>query len=430
MGRPNRPYWHADSRCFRCVIAGQWHYFPKSIGRDDRPQIDGIPKAVWDHLETVKAERNRRRVNLADPTFDALVEVYVAHLERQRDAGEFSANAFRSTGTQLAKFQDFAPAGSRPTGELLARDLDPDEHLGPFVAWMKAEGYSDHYIANCVKSVQACLNWSARVVKDREPRQLIAVNPLAGVRPVRPSKESDRYVDPAAVRVFLRWAWKRAKYGPKRTFTRGGKTRELGARKGESIRRRFDLIFVRLLWFLFLTGARPGEACGAEWEFVDWRRDLLVLDEWKNAKKTGKKREIHMTPDVRRLLRRLERLPDRHPDFIFTHALGRGYADKASPLHGWPWDSSALAKKVRDWRKEAKAAGLPVVTEGAGRLVAYILRHTYISEGLMAGFSEAEIANLTGTSAQMVAETYGHIQREHAARRARELGQRLKKGQG
>lgn len=429
MGRPNRPVWHTRNGQFRCMISGKPVYFPKTIGKRDRPQIDGIPKAAWDYLESYKAALAAQRVNLADPTFDSLVELYLAHLKSERDAGNFSPNAFRSTVVQLARFQDFEPPGSRPVGELRAVILDIDVHLDPFAAAMKTDGYSDHYIANCCKSVQACLNWSARVIKTRDPVQLIPANPLAGHRPVRPSKESAKYLEAEPLRAFLRWAWVRASRGPARTFTRNGKTRHLPTRNPDSIRRRFDLIYVRMLWFLVLTGARPGEACGASWDLIDWRQNVMILEEWKNAKRTGEKREIHLTPSVVRLLRRIERLPDRNPDWVFPHTLGRGQGNLASPMHGLPWNSVALAAKTRAWRKAAKQSGLSVVTEGAGRLVNYILRHTYISDGLMAGFSEAEMASLTGTSAEMIADTYGHIQRDHSARRARELEER-RRGDG
>jgi integrase len=153
--------------------------------------------------------------------------------------------------------------------------------------------------------------------------------------------------------------------------------------------------------------SRPGEACSLRWDQI--RGNVAVLEEWKNRRKTGLLREIHLTRPVLRLLQRIARDPDRHPLFVFTHSLGRNPAGQANPLHGEPWTGDGFTSKFRRWRNEYGAAG---------RLTSYAFRHCYCSDALMAGLTEAEVANLAGTSAAMIAQVYGHIQRTHSAAKA------------
>jgi len=78
---------------------------------------------------------------------------------------------------------------------------------------------------------------------------------------------------------------------------------------------------------------------------------------------------------------------------------------------GTPWRHSDWDGLVRD---AAKAAGLPA-HPGAGTCL-YTLRHSFITETLMAGLSTLEVARLVGTSVVMIEKHYGHLA-GHAARR-------------
>lgn len=423
MPRPNKPSWHPAGRCFRCMIDRKPVYFPQTIGRFDKPLIDGVPKAAWDWLEEYKAEQRRNVIDVADPTVFVLCQLYLQWVEGERDAGRMSDSNYEGHTTRLTRFWECVPDGvggdKRRFGDRRASELD-FEDLTAFVNTMQAVPYSPHYIANICSSVQASLNWATKPVKGRNPVRYLTHNPVQGFRPPKPPKASERYIEPVQLRAFLRWAWRRARHA-------------YGVRQKVS-----DLVFVRLLWFLALTGARPGEACGARWDQINWRNQILVLEEWKNRKKTGELREIHITPPVARLLRAIERIPGRNPEWVFTHKIGRGQGGVTASSEGTPWNGDALGYKIRKWRKvakkeweTAKAEGkdvgeLPIVVEGAGRFVAYLLRHTYISEGLHAGLSESEIAELCGTSAEMIRDTYGHIQRKHSAKRAQELAAKLR----
>lgn len=418
MPRPNKPSWHARNGVWRCKIAGRAIDFrpglvpglDRPIGRDERPLIDGVPKRAWDALHAYKALIESTRVDPRAPTVYAVCQLYLQWAEQERDAKRQTPANYRGHVSHLAKFWEWAPPGaSRPLADLKASDLGVED-LKAFAAAMARE-FTPHYVANLCKSVQACFNWAASPVKGREPVRYLSENPVKGWRPPKPPKAPEKYLEHRVFAAFARWAWALA-------------------RSHKGLTRRSDLNFCRMLWFLAYTGARPGEACALRWPDVDFAAGVAVLEEWKNRRSTGRLREVHLTPQVARLLRRIERLPGRCPTYVFTHRRGPRQAATTGTTEGAPWNATAIGAKLRKWRAMAAAAGVPVPTEGDGRLVPYLLRHTYISDGLMAGLSEAEVAHLTGTSASQVADTYGHIQRGHAARRAAELAARRGRGGG
>lgn len=334
MARPHKPHWHEAGNCFRSKVAGKPVYFPSSIRQFDKPLIAGVPKAAWDWLDEYKRTLARQVIDPRNLTVWAVCQAYLQWADGERAAGRSTDSNYRGHETHLAKFWDFVPehaSDRRPYGDRIAAELDPDD-LKTFADAMVAGEYSPHYVSNLCKSVQAAFNWATVPVKGRDPVRLLVINPVKGYRPPKPPKSPERYIEPARLRAFLRWAWRRA-----------GRSRGVQQKV-------FDRCFVRMLWFLALTGARPGEACGARWDKVDWRQGILVLEEWKNRRKTGELREIHLTPPVVRLLRRLERIAGRNQEWIFSHTLGRGQAGTAASTEGTPWNSDALAQKIVSFR--------------------------------------------------------------------------------
>lgn len=154
----------------------------------------------------------------------------------------------------------------------------------------------------------------------------------------------------------------------------------------------------------------------------------VVLEEHKTAEATGKPRVIYLTPALTRALRRLSLEPDRHPVYVFTHERGtRGGGDTPAEW-GDPWNSVALARKVREVRRAAIADGVPLEDEGANRLVNYRWRHTAISTLLMMGEDVATVAELTGTSPDMIRIHYGHLLDGHLAAAAERLSRGRRPG--
>ena len=114
---------------------------------------------------------------------------------------------------------------------------------------------------------------------------------------------------------------------------------------------------------------------------------------------------------------------------------------------GQPWESgSRLSKAIlrarrnaiaelesfrrrRDepgpWRPltafEAWAAGVTILDEGHNRLTNYRFRHTAISTLLMMGVDAPTVAELTGTSPEMIYKVYGHLLDTHLSAAAEKL---------
>ena len=70
----------------------------------------------------------------------------------------------------------------------------------------------------------------------------------------------------------------------------------------QTLLRGCDPTFRRFLIFLKFTGCRPGEAAGMRWPDVHFEEGAVVLEEHKNARKTGRPRIIPLVPTVVKLL--------------------------------------------------------------------------------------------------------------------------------
>lgn len=411
MPRPNKPHWFDQRGCFRTRIDGKFHYFPKSIGRYDKPLVADVPKAAWDYLSALLSEQTNREAAATDPTVTALVELFLQWAEAERDADRLSTGQLSSHGTHLGLFQSHVFEG-KSVGDVKAKNLSP-ELADDFFEAMQAAEYSDHYVANVGKSVRAMLNWAARPVKGRTPSRLIHDSPLRGYQFPRPPGAVRGYVEGEVVRRFLRWSWGTAR-----------------RRKTDALSRRFDRLFVLMLWFQRLTGCRPGEACDLRWNDIDWTAGRVVIpkERQKTGKKTRKARIIHLTPPVTRLLRVIERLPSHHAVWVFTHRRGNNAVDRGQgdALAGEPWPSgSAASAKVRTLREAAIDAKIKGI-EGVGprKLVAYINRHAYVSDAVSMGLTHEQAANLVGNTAAVVAKVYAHAIEDQDAERARKLVER------
>ena len=138
-----------------------------------------------------------------------------------------------------------------------------------------------------------------------------------------------------------------------------------------------------------LTGARSGELVKARRSQFDSRTGSVRF-----TGKTGA-RTVPLSPAAIDLFKRLAKgkLPAAH---LLTRDDGK------------PWAHSDWAELVRDAAKKAK---LP---KG---VVLYTLRHSWITEALLAGMATLDVARLTGTSLQMIEQHYGHLVAEAARER-------------
>jgi len=273
------------------------------------------------------------------------------------------------------------------------------------------------YARNVCASARAALNWAAN-----PQRKLIASNPIRGFKTPTVPQSPHRFAERAEAAAFV---------GHWRTRT-----------DRSSALARYDRLTLLLERCLIRTGARPKEFCRLKWSDIQWEgwttsaghvgaKAVLPYTRWKAGKKTGKSRRIYFTPTLSRALRReFDRKP-LNEEWVFVHRGGRGGrgADQ-------PWESgSTLSNTVRRVRMElvaaqkatrkaaedgkpvkaweARRAAVTIREDGDNKLVNYRWRHTAISTLLMHGVDVATVAELTGTSPDMIYKHYGHLLDSH-----------------
>lgn len=368
----------------------------KPLGRKDRAQAQRM-------LDAYLAARDPRPEPGGSWSFGSLVTLFLAYASTRARPNTLAGHTKvlrRVNGTADAKGTSWR---ERIVRTLTATDLDRIVE-----AWAAAD-LKPSYIARMVASVQAVLNWSARPIAGRDPECLIAANPLKGYSSphCHVPDAADRYAAAAEVQGFLRWARARA-----RTF--------------KGIAGRFERLAVELIRAVALTGARPGELCVAERADFEARAGRDQAGAWwgtitldpartKTGRKTGRKREVFLPPELVRTIRAILRLRDHHPRFVFTHRRAARSAQRGEGRREWgePWNSNALSRKVKDLRRQAIAEGLALADSGDNRFVMYRLRHTAAANLLMAGHDPYTVGKLLGTSAAMIQKRYGSLLKGH-----------------
>src|SRR5262249_3356953 len=150
-----------------------------------------------------------------------------------------------------------------------------------------------------------------------------------------------------------------------------GRNRVVTAEEFRSLLRHSNPRFRRVLLFLRLTGARPGELCRLAWEDVDLDKSVAVLHNHKTKRKTGKPRVVYPAPVTVALLRYERRLWGQKGPVFRTK-------------NGRPWTVQILrAMFVR----VTERAGIGPDHQGEV-LVPYSLRHTFASSAWSAGVTD------------------------------------------
>jgi integrase len=111
------------------------------------------------------------------------------------------------------------------------------------------------------------------------------------------------------------------------------------------------------------------------------------IGEDKTSGKTGKPRVIHLNDAALDMISRL----------VCTYPTGPLFRN----MKGQPWNSDSMNCATRQARKKA---GLD-----NNLAVAYAIRHQYITDALANGVPIAIVAEMTGTSAEMIAKVYSHL---------------------
>jgi integrase len=410
MGRPNKPYWHEGDGCYRTVIGGRCRLL-RGIAKGDET---GARRKLGELLR-LEAEAERHRL---DPTVDRLCLAYLAW---QQEHGGLAKVTLRGHKDHLAKFAEFAHAGTR-YGDRRAAAITATD-LGRVRAALEREGKGALHV---YKSVLACWNWAARPVPFREPEVILERNPLAGIARPPQGARTDRDASPGELARFLRHAWRDVNLGWP-PGTRGRCMACMAARRAGPCQRdhsastRMLRDAVLMLRLIAETGMRPGEACGARWggwtprayrdEATGQWWGLLTVEHKMRRFTGGKPRKVLVPPLMARAIERIRRREGRHPEFLFAHRRGKATTGTTA-AGGAPWNTTAFGRRLRRWRQGA---------EGVGKdFVSYSLRHRYFSD--VAPTIDAERAAMVGGNSAAV------VRRVYLRARTAELGRAAAEG--
>jgi integrase len=137
-----------------------------------------------------------------------------------------------------------------------------------------------------------------------------------------------------------------------------------------------------LLWFAWATGSRPSELRSVEWGQLSVDCGRAVLTEHKTAKQVGRPRVIYFPASMARILRKYRKPTG--PVFLNTR--------------GDPWTKGAVVCVLK--RLRAKT-GIDAT--------AYAYRHSYATRALERGYGVAEVAEILGTSIEIISRNYAHL---------------------
>jgi integrase len=393
MPRPSHPWWWEERGRWAVNVKGKRHVAPDVLGRDDWLAARDWHARLMEELQPGSIRKP------GVMTIQDIAEAYLSWDGERVAAKERSKYGHESIVTTLSLYCDTRLDGKR-IGDRLAAKFTGSDMDRAISAWRK-DDRAPGYIVAIVSGVKAMWAWARRPISGRVPERFIAENPLDGfARPPTPQADPRFATRPEAA-AWLRWL------------------------RSRDVERSFILIQRALIH----SGARPSEMIRARWRDVDWdgwttdRGHVgakIVLQKWKNARKTGKRRRILLMPSIRRsLLNTVGRQGPTDETPLFTHA------------GGGAWSSAVvLGNRVTRQRKaairddEANNRTPRFRDEGADKLVNYRWRHTAASELLMRGIDIPTVAELLGTSPEMIQRTYGHLLDEHLARAASKLNSR------
>ncbi len=399
MPRLASVWWCKKDRCWLTSVGGEVSEKSgrrkpsrnRQIGPPEGPDRIRNERMAHEWLEALlEAERRQERA-ATEPLLKELVSTYLVAQEKR-----LAARTLQGYRERLETFCLFQ-SGKELYGNRLVRDLKPGD-LSRFIRARASRRLRaalhqlDHPVA------QRLLQLGGPADRRPGPGADHPENPFAGVeRPRNPAPEK-RYAGRVAHEAFFEFA-------VIRTYLRHAP---------DSLGWRFDRLTIALFRFIQATGCRPSEACRLGWGMIDWKASTATMV-GKSTHATGRKRVIPIPSATLRMLRGIERLPDRHTEFVFTH----GQRDGARPPKegrwaGIPWVVNALDQKFRKWRDEAIAIGQPIASEGPAKLTLYALRRDLGADVLRLRGSHADSAEVLGHSPEMNAKHYASFARDHA----------------
>lgn len=158
--------------------------------------------------------------------------------------------------------------------------------------------------------------------------------------------------------------------------------------------------FRQILIALRLSGCRPSEILSLD--VADFDGDTWNIREHKNSKKSAKPRIVYLSPCLKTLSKIARR--------------GRSSGLLFMPRENGRWQYSDIRRRFERLKKSQAVNANP-------ECVLYSLRHTWITEAIVAGVGVATVAEMTGTSIRMIDKHYGHLEqdRDHMMKAAEKV---------
>lgn len=268
------------------------------------------------------------------PTVSEVLDLWYSHTSRSQDA--------ESLKNRLRILNEFRES----FGDHLAESLQPLA----VSAWVftHESWKSDWTLFRVFLTLKAPLNWAVRV-------SLLPRNPISQL-----------------------------------SHPKGDPVRPLTEREFLLLLRASKPLFRRVLWFLALTGARPGEIRRIQWADLDFERGAVVLQKHKTRKslKTPRPRVIVLNDSACRLLAWIRRHQAEKSEFVFLNSKGR------------QWTRNAVCLRIRSLREKT---GIPKDAK------LYGLRHRFGTRQCKKGTPLKVLAELMGHSTTRMTEHYTHL---------------------
>ena len=148
-----------------------------------------------------------------------------------------------------------------------------------------------------------------------------------------------------------------------------------------------DKVYQAVLTALKETGARPGEIAQVIAADVSIEKGIWILKKHKTMDKTGKPRIIFLNKTMREVTERL--IKENPTGAIFRNG------------NGTTWTTNSIRLRFNRLKKKLNLSN---------DLVPYSYRHTFITQGMVNGLTDATMAELVGHSdTKMINQHYGHL---------------------
>jgi integrase len=346
-GPPTIKY-YPSRKAYYTKLDGVQHWL--ATGPKDEPDGPTFKKAQRAFATMVLGKDGER----PDPTVDAVIALYIAHVETLVRDRQRTAETQRSA-------RRFLLSAARCLGSLKTSALTPALIRG----WLNAQrAWNVSTRSTALKRLSAAYAFAVS-------EGTAEANPIQRVtdRPQPRKRSAETILDDDQADALL-----------------AAVTPQLG----------------HLLAFLRLTGCRPSEAIHAQ--VKHYRPDVPAVVHtanvpqgewvWKCAR-TGRDRVILLTPDADAIVR--DAIGGRAEGYVFLNGRGRR------------WTVNGIGRMLGQVRKRpAVRAALRAPGRPDAAAFMYCFRHTWITRMLEDGAAIKDVADWAGTSVKYVHENYGH----------------------